>query len=331
MIPEAMPKYAHITTFFLGISQCVLLSQPTLDAPPLPPPPSSVDVNNSASAAQTPPNPGRGASQQQQNIIYEPAKPVIIDGTPSNELTDDQIRQFLEEKIVHLDQEEGMVELIRIAPGYALTMIFDVPPMSVIVGDPAIAKFTNKGRLLVLSAAVRKGDTSMQVVLPGYKVLNYHIFVEPTFATAETTINVNTPGSGGGASDAETVIRPGLAAISRTINSYDALVQEKALSPRDIRRERIMRKSNLWPFVYYDWYKYKDGTLVLTMLVNNRGKNKPVELPSSRIRLLMGNQGFPPDLVSLPSRVDPGHAATGFLVFYTPVFDPDQPFEVIVR
>ena len=57
-------------------------------------------------------------------IISEPAKPVMINGKPASELTEQQMLDFLQEKIKTITQEDGELLPLRVAPGYALKLLY---------------------------------------------------------------------------------------------------------------------------------------------------------------------------------------------------------------
>lgn len=274
-----------------------------------------------------------GGTQGGVIIIPQAPEPVVVDGKKAQDLDDDQMREFLEAKIQTIHQGEGAVELLRIAPGYALTMTFSEPLSSVVVGDPGMVKFTNKGKVLVLSANTRTGDTSMQIVLPGDRILNYHIFIAPNFAEAQSTLNVivaSNKGSGGGAGSPYYDAGEGLdiRAIANVISNYDALEQEGAISRSGVKRYGIFRKSDITSFEYYYIYVFKNGPVAISFAYRNP-YNYEVRYDESRLRLQMGNMLFVPDYVSFnQTHLSGGETSTGFAVIADPSFSPNQPFEL---
>ena len=302
----------------------ILIMQPSgaMGQGAVPPPPSSVDA-------------GGVTAQGNVVVIPTPPDPVVVDGKNAKDLDEDQMREFLESKIQTIYQSEGAVELLKVAPGYALTMTFSETLGSVVVGDPGLVNFTNKGKVLILSANARTGDTSMQVILPGDRVLNYHIFIAPNFAEAQSTLNVvvgagGSGASGGGASSPYYSESDGLdvKAIASVISNYDALLEEGAISKSGVKRHSIFRKSDLTSFEYYYIYTFKNGPVAISFAYRNP-YNYSIRYDESRLRLQMGNMLFVPDYVSF-NTVDlaPGEVSTGFAVIADAGFAPSQPFEL---
>jgi len=293
---------------------------PGFKVPDVPPPPSSREVD-------------QASRQQARNIIYQPAAPVEVNGKRADQMTDDELREFLDEKIQTFHQSQDSVELIRVAPGYGVTMVFDVPPVAGILGDTTMFTFKNEGRLVTLSANRRQGDTTMKVILPGFKVLNYHLFIEKNFIKADSTIRVAAQDGGSSSAASTGRVRPPLDVIARIVGNYDALIREKSLGVRDVRRIEVMKKSALWPFTYYDFYRFSDGTVVLTFLYGKprRDSGDPPRLDEKRIRLMMGNSLFLPDVTCLSDALSESGQGTGFLVFYEPPFAINQPFDIVLK
>lgn len=305
-------KNAILLALFTLLPASVLLSQG------VPPPPSGAK--------------GGGGAQGGVVVIPQAPEPVLVDGKKAQDLDEDQMREFLESKIQTIHQGEGAVELLRVAPGYALTITFSEPISSVVVGDPGLVRFTNKGKVLVLSANTRSGDTSMQIVLPGDRILNYHIFIAPNFAEAQSTLNVIVAGNSKGgrtgspyySADEGLDIR----AIANVISNYDALEQEGAISRSGVKRYGVFRKSDLSSFEYYYIYVFKNGPVAISFSYQNP-YNYDVRYDESRLRLQMGNMLFIPDYVSFnQTHLGPGETSTGFAVVADPGFSPSQPFEL---
>lgn len=281
-----------------------------------------------------PPSGARSEGRPQGNVVVIPQAPdpVLVDGKKAQDLDENQMREFLESKIQTIHQSEGAVELLRVAPGYALTVTFSEPISSVVIGDPNLVKFTNKGRVLVLSANTRTGDTSMQIVLPGDRILNYHIFIAPNFAEAQSTLNVIVAGGNkdGIAGSPYYSAEDGLdiRAIANVISNYDALEQEGAISRQGVKRYGIFRKSDITSFEYYYIYVFKSGPVAISFSYRNP-YNYEVRYDESRLRLQMGNMLFVPDYVSFnQTSLAPGETSTGFAVVANPDFSPNQPFEL---
>lgn len=303
----------------------------------------SVAASGHIVAQNVPPPPagarGVGAEgAQAAAIIYQPPPPVTVDGKKAADLTEDEMKEFLSSKIQNITQAEGEVELLKIAPGYALTMVFSEPVSSVIIGDPGLLHFTDKGRVIVLGAATRAGDTSMQVILPGDRVLNYHVFIAANYSTAQSTVNITvapskTGGDSGGQSSPYFSPTAGLdiPAIASVISNYDALLKEGAVSKSGVKKLPIYKKSDITTFQYYYIYVFKKGPMAITFSYTNPSSGR-VTCNESRLRLQMGNLYFVPDYVSFDKTdLGPGETTTGFLVVSQPAFVPTQPFEIIWR
>lgn len=275
-----------------------------------------------------------GAPGAPQNVIYEPPPPVVVDGTKAAEMTDEEMREFLEAKIFTIYQDEGAVELLRVAPGYALTVTFDEPVVGVVMGDPNLMSFVNQGRTLVLSARQRSGDTSMQLIFGGSKILNYHLFIADNFVNAQSTIRVISGDSSGSSSGPKSPYISAdneldIAAISRIISNYDAMVQEKSLDTRTVRRMAVFRKSDITSFEIYYIYLFKNGPAVISFAYTNPF-NYPIKYDESNLRIQVGNMQFVPDFVSFHNTtLTPGQTTTGFAILTAPPFSFKQPFELI--
>ncbi len=259
-----------------------------------------------------------------------PAPPVEVNGKPASEMTEDEIQAFLQSKIRDIYQYGDQVEQLRVAPGYPLTLVFPRSVESVIIGDPAMVGEQKIGKMLVLHAKARAGDTSMVVTLPGDRVLNYHIFIVPNFVKADTTLTIHTDPEDDAKSPAKD--EPDLSQIAKIIGNYDALVDEKALDTRFVSRIPIGIKSPFGFFDYYYWFVFGDGTAAISFKVSN-GSSSTLNVDPRRLRLLAGNGVyFSPEMVSISAQhIPPQSSATGFAVFRHPPFRLNQPFELVLR
>jgi hypothetical protein len=281
---------------------------------------------------------GNGAGDAQTEVIQQTAPPVIINGKPADQMTDDEKLEFLQEKVKTISQEDGQVELLRVAPGYPLTLSFEEPIMSVIVGDTAMVKTENLNpKTLVISPTSREGDTSMQVFFSGNLERIYHIFIADSFVNGETAIKIRAFGSGESSPEssiAKSVAYKGsdeldIRMIAQVIRNYDALVMEKAIDSRSIRRFSIFRKSPITSFTTYYIYRFSNGPAAITFSYKNPYPY-PIRYDESRLRLAIGNVTYVPDYVSLQkTNLGPGDATSGFAVISKPVFSFDQPFELV--
>ena len=297
--------------------------------PRIPPPamPAGQQFNSSGQRPTT------GPQQQSQNVIYEPPAPVVIEGKKASEMSEDEMREFLEKKIQTIYQTEGAVEFLRVAPGYALTLTFDLPVQAVVMGDDQLVSFQMQGTTLVLAARQRRGDTSMQLIFGGQKIFNYHIFIADNYSTAQSTIRViSTATGGGGRPKSPYVSQEGeldLKAISNIISNYDALEQEKSVDKRTVQRLAVFRKSDITSFEIYYIYLFKNGPTAISFAYTNPF-SYPLRYDESQLRVQIGNMQFVPDFVSFHNTdLRPGQVTTGYLVLANTPFSVKQPFELI--
>jgi hypothetical protein len=264
-------------------------------------------------------------------VIKEPPPPVIIDNKPADKLSDDEITQFLQEKVMTITQDSRQVRLIKIAPGYPITMFFDEKPGDVIVGDKKMLSTQIVQNGLVLSAEARNGDTSMQILFGGDRDYIYHVFIEPNFKAAETSIKVvsgDAQGGGGGGGAASGPGGLNIPYISQVLANYDALLSEGGIDRQGVRRTAIFRHSNITGFTYYDLYQFANGTVALTFAYRN-SYDTAYRFDESRLRVTIGSEMYVPDYVSLNKIVlGPNEATGGFLVLGHPDFSMDQAFEL---
>lgn len=296
-----------------------------LNTVPPPPPPTNTGGVGSV-------NTGPSGTSGDPSIIFEPPPPVVVDGIPASKLSEEQLRGFLQSKVRDIYQMGEQVEIIRVAPGYPVTLKYTDVLNDVIVGDDQLIGVTKVGKLLVLKASAGQGDTNMKVSISGARLLNYHVFVEESFGSADSTLIVhtddNSSGSNGGNNSRAT---PSFAQIAKIVGSYDTLVKEGSIDSRDVSRVPIFKKSVFGQFEYFDWYVFADGTATLTFSVLN-ASGSTVTLPPNRLRLQIGNVRFMPKLVSISQRkLTPASSATGLAVFPAPQFRLTQPFELVFQ
>ena len=278
------------------------------------------------------------ATQVQPQVIYQQAAPVIVDGKKVTDMTEDEMKDFLEKKIQSIYQDEDTVEFLRVAPGYGLTVTFDQPVADVIIGDKNLVAYTLKGSILELAAHLRSGDTTMKLVFSDKKILNYHIFIAPNFVDAQSLIKVSTSDTADGSSSASTSERGpfmtadndlDLGAIAKVIENYDAMVQEKELSTKSVRRLAIFKKSDITSFQVYYIYLFKGGPVAMSFAYTN-SFSYPIRYDESKLRIQVGSMQFIPDYVSFhETSLQPGQTTTGYIVLAHPPFSFKQPFELI--
>jgi len=309
----------------------------TVDLGPKIPPPSmrsnqQFGPSSAGNQYAAPGNRAGAGAQNQQNVIFEPPPPVVVDGKKASEMNEDEVREFLEKKIQTIYQDEGAVELLRVAPGYALTLTFDTPVSAVVLGDDQLVSFQMQGNTLVLSARQRAGDTSMQLLFGGQKIFNYHIFIAENYVDAQSTIRVISGGSDGAGSRNPYASPEGeldLKAIANIIANYDVLEQEKAINTRSVQRLPVFRKSDITSFEIYYIYVFKNGPIAISFAYTNPF-TYPIKYDESRLRVQIGNMQFVPDFVSFHnSDLRPGQVTTGYLVLANAPFSLKQPFELI--
>ena len=264
-------------------------------------------------------------------VIEEAAPPVIINGKRADQLTDDELQEFLQAKVLNISHADGQVQLLRVAPGYPLTLSFVEQIQTVIVGDPSLVKTEKIGRNIVLSALEREGDTSIQVWFPGNQLRVYHVLIAPNFLTGLTAVRVAAFSSDSGEATVGLIpssTQLNIRAIARVISNYDALVQEKALDPRTVKRLPVFRTNPRTGFTIYDLYRFAGGMLVVSFAYQNP-YDYPIRYDESRLRLAVGNLLYVPDYTSLHEMSLPmGGATTGFTVIKQSGLRLDQPWEI---
>lgn len=285
-----------------------------------------------------PPPPISSAPAGGPQVITEPAKPVIINGKRASDLNDDELLDFLQSKIQTVEQGDGDILLLHLAPGYALTLNYEEPVQAVIMGDPALASYERSGRTVVLSAKQRAGDTNMKVMFPGSVIREYHVFIQSSFAKADNTFKVTTPKTnatgGGGATESPYVSSAGaidIKSVSKIVANYDAMLTEKAIDTRRIKRTQIARKSEVGSWVYYYTFAFPGGMQAISFSYRNPYSNAQTFDPS-RLRIQFGDVRFVPDFASMEKQtLRPGESSSGFVVFAHPPFSLAQPFEIVWR
>lgn len=275
-------------------------------------------------------------NSQSKQVVEEEAPPVLIDGKRADELTEDQMLGFLQGKVRTIHQGDGQVEVLRVAPGYPLVLEFADPVSGWELGDGKLVGVKRSFQSLILRATEDKGDTSLIVFFPGGKTRPYHVFVEETFAKTQTLIRVapfgkrngmvqNASWSGGA--------QPGqcadVAEVARVVENYDLLLREGSITPRDIQRVGLFRRSQMTGFDYYYLYRFASGPLAITFSWRNPFPYS-VRLDESTLRVAIGQSRFIPDFVSVNKEVLAPRAATsGFLILFDPPFAPEQPFVLV--
>jgi hypothetical protein len=292
--------------------------------------------------AQTPvPSPipsdsNQGNAQENTRVLTQPAKPVIIKGKRASELSEQELLDFLQSKIKVISQEDGEVVMLKVAPGYVLTLTYDELPLDAFAGDPQLASFTKVGKTIVITAKERAGDTNFKVLFSGGIIREYQIFIAPNFATADNSLRIVRAIAPPLTSQKESAISwtsasgdLNIAALTKVVNNYDALVQERALDPRRVRRQEVFRRGSTGSFLYYYTFSFPNKSAAVSFSYRNRTERI---IQPSRIRLQIGDIRFVPDLVVPEKRVlQPGETSYGYVFFKNPAFTLDQEFELVIN
>jgi hypothetical protein len=254
---------------------------------------------------------------------------------------------FLQQKIKTIHHEDGKVEILHIAPGYPLTVIFEETIAQVIIGDPGVAQVKvmggasdNTGKILFIKAATRLEpnqpdvpNTILQVLFAGNKLRVYHIFIEANLVKADTTIRVV---SFGGHPNQRTFGLDGqgrldIRLITQVIRNYDALQREHGVDADLVKRIEVFRRSKITSFTTFYIYRFSSNPIAVSFAYQNPYPY-PIRYDESRLRLSLGNVQYIPDYVSFhKTTLQPGEATTGFAVVSRPVFaiGPNTPFELV--
>ncbi|MDD4933986.1 MAG: hypothetical protein PHO89_11065, partial [Methylacidiphilaceae bacterium] len=214
-----------------------------------------------------------GPSKQ---VVEEEAPPVVINGKRADELTEDQMLSFLQGKVRTIQQGDGQVEILRVAPGYPLVLEFADPISAWELGDAKLVSVRRSAQSLILRASENSGDTSLIVFFPGGKTRPYHVFIEESFAKTQTLIRVASFGKRNGmvqnaswSGGAQPGQYADVADVARVVENYDLLLREGSITPRDIQRLSLFRRSQLTGFDYYYLYRFASGPLAITFSWRN--------------------------------------------------------------
>jgi hypothetical protein len=285
------------------------------------------------------PTPGTSGTQP---IISEPAKPVMIDGKPASELSEQQMMDFLQGKIKTITQEDGELLPLRVAPGYALKLMYQEPIMDAVPGDPALCTLTKIGsKILVFNAKQRAGDTNLSVFFAGGIVRQYHIFIEANFSTADdffrvlaaTEVPETSVGAVSGASSSsmflDTAGEVNGSNLTNLINNYDALLSERSVDTNRIRRREVFRRGSGTAWTYYYVFDFANGSAAVSFRYRNPGRMDTVFTPG-RVRIQIGAMIFTPDFAAIDKEyIGPGQSAIGYVFFKKPAFSLNQPFDLV--
>ena len=260
----------------------------------------------------------------------ESPEPLIINGKQVDQLTDNELRGVLRQKVRDIDMDDGDVEILYVAHGYPTVLRFPEPVLDVSNPDPGLFTVTRVGKMLEVAAQEGRGDTAIKVFFPGNKIRYFHVFAVKNYGKGDAIVTVNSEAAG----NAQLVRRNyfsdsnSKATILKIIGSYETLVQEGAIRGRSIFRDEIFLKNTATGFTEY--YRYRIyGALAYTFSYQNlTGRSQYV--PPRKLRLNIGNMNFVPDYVSVNKQsLAPDDILTGVAIFYGAPFDPQQPSTLI--
>jgi hypothetical protein len=286
---------------------------------------------------QIPSSAVRSARQRQEKeiVLEQDAPPVIIKGKRAEDLTDDERKDFLREKIKDIYQEDGEVELIRLSPGYPTTLTFEDRLTNFVLGDSTMVKIDQigDGRTLVLNALEREGQTTLQIFFGGQKVRVYDLEIPSGTPFVQAPIAIRVAGFGKSPQNTNSNGAPAggidVRSITTVIANYDALLQEGSINSQTVKRTPVFKVSNAESFTVYYIYQFASGPLAISFAYKNP-YNYPIRYNESQLRIQLGNMKFLPDYVSIQkTTLQPGEVTTGFAVVNNPSFTPSQPFELI--
>ncbi|CAI9085747.1 hypothetical protein A7K93_06245 [Candidatus Methylacidiphilum fumarolicum] len=296
-----------------------------------------IDPLDSRNALNTSFQNGNINSNSSPQIAEEDAPPVIINGKKAEELSEDELLQFLQQKVRMIHQEDGQVEILRISPGYPLAIEFSEPIVGWEIGDGKLIHISKQGAKLILRSLDTTGDTSLLVFFQGNRTRIYHIFVESDFQKALSLIRVSPFSKNSSLMPTQLVAYSigtdedisSVKSVAQIIANYDLLVREGSLKPMDVSRIAIFKRSKLTGFDYYYLYRFSSGLLAISFAWKNLYPYR-VRLDESTLRVAIGQSRFIPDYVSLNKLiVPPGGMTSGFLIISNPPYSPDQPFSLI--
>lgn len=278
-------------------------------------------------------------------VVEEVPPEVLINGKPASQLTEDEKIDFLTQKIKTISHEDGQVEILKVAPTYPLTVLFSEPIQMFVIGDDKMIKVelvggggggagggnSSPNGLVIRATARPPGDTVVQVFFSGGKVRLYHVFLQDNFVTADSCIRVVSFGKSpsnktfGLSNRGQLDVR----AITNVIRNYDALLREKAIDNRMVKRMEVFKKSNITSFTTFYLYQFASKPVAISFAYQNPYPY-PIRYDESRLRIALGNVQYIPDYVSFhKNTLQPGEVTTGFAIVAHPVFDVTQPFELV--
>lgn len=268
--------------------------------------------------------PGRGTT------VETPPPPVVINGKRADQLSDDEIVDFLAQKVRDVQQPNDAPVLIRLSPGYPVTLTFDKPVTDFEIGDAGMVSLRQSANRIILRAKRAQGSTRIDVFFSDRTIRTYHVFIVPTFVNADGIVNIQTADDADHAAPANPQnLRAALPQILNVIHNYELMSKERVITTLDVKRTRVFKKDPLTGFIYYDIFAFKSGYVAMTFGWENTYPN-PVRLDESRFRVAFGHSLYIPDFVSINKPVlGPKEGTGGVIVFASPIFALNQPMEFV--
>ena len=294
--------------------------------------PISPEVMQQANDNANHPEGGMGLSPTRgKQVIKTPPPPLQIGDKLDRDLTDDELRDFLNGKTRKIVQPDGQKELIKISPGYPVKLRFTEPVLDSIVGDPGALAVSKKGRILVLSAKTSEtADTTLDVMFSGNRLRRYQIFFLDNYVKADDLIDVGDfpEESVRLVSDTQTGVRKSIKDWLLLIENYETYRAQGVVTDQQVKRTTVFRKNENSGFTTYSIY-VSSGAMAVTFAFENKYMNR-IRMDETRLRLSLGNSLFIPSYVTLSAtELDPGKSLTGVILVFNPTFSPTQPMDII--
>lgn len=284
----------------------------------------------SQASGQTPPPPTTGGfGAGVEGGLITPPPPVLINGKRGDEVSDEELREFFQNKVRDVSMEDGSVEIIRVAPGYPATLRFREQIQEVSNGDKGLIETQIMGNMVEVSALDISGTTQLKVFTAGEKVRVFQVFVEPNFTKGDSVVTVEGVSWSGRQTQSSRELPPNrVRELLRQVANYDALVQEGGLNRRELTRVEVFRRNPRTGFTLFDIYRSRDAMVFVFGWQNDSGA--ALRYDESRLRIWVGNQLFVPDYVHLQRGIlKPGESTSGVAILANPPFDLRQPLEVV--
>ena len=316
---------------FLFLSSVLLLSQ---DLPPT----SNANLDELSADGK------RGAVNKKTEGVIPP--PVVINGKKADELSDEEIQEFIQSKVKTINQGPDQVVVLNIARGYPMTLEYN-DPISEVVFNKSVLNVIRKGsnlELIALQSPDPKNeskDTYLKVFFEDNKIRPYHVLISNTYVKGDYIINFpafdEVSNSGPVSSVSFDEKKKLIPDFLRIIMNFEALSQNKQIDPQMYRREPLFKKNPASGFTYFYLYRMKGG-IAITFAFENIYTIKKSFNPFD-LRIEIGGSRFRPDFCSMHEvdggknpnatiELKPNQSTTGVILYFNPIFDPKQPFEL---